>query len=107
MKQFLAVAKPFSTEKRGTYWFSVDTDNTLSVYDDMADHFTTCHDISERVRNRIISQELLKHPCPECGKVRIIDTKNGPRGTCDCADRPWTLVDALSSDCRPADPTRQ
>lgn len=34
---------------------------------------------------------LETNPCPECGKVEIVDICGKPHGNCPCADRPWDV----------------
>lgn len=48
-----ARAKAFSSEGVGTYRFSVESDGTVRVYDDVAGHYTLCNSLSESAKRRI------------------------------------------------------
>ena len=50
-----AVCKPFSTGKRGKHRLRIEGD-TVSVWDAVAGHYTTCHVLSARTVRRIIKQ---------------------------------------------------
>jgi len=50
-----AVCKPFSTGKRGKHRIRIEGDS-VSVWDAVAGHYTTCHVLSARSVRRIIKQ---------------------------------------------------
>lgn len=52
-KIITAVAKPFSTFPRGAYKFLVEADGTVTVWDEIAEHYTHCHSMSARTMARI------------------------------------------------------
>ena len=53
MIEITARAKAFSTEAMQEYRFSVESDGTVRVYDDVAGHFTLCHSLSAGQQQRI------------------------------------------------------
>lgn len=57
MKEITVKVKAFSSDKRTTTnRIRVENDNTISVFDSVAGHFTTCHIISPRIIKRLIQQ---------------------------------------------------
>lgn len=53
LKKVLAKARAFTNCGIREYCFSVDAGGTVRVYDSVADHYTTCHCMSERTQSRI------------------------------------------------------
>ena len=60
MTRIIAIAKPFAAFQRGKYEFSVSDDGTISVWDDVAGYYTTCHSLSEAAQRKIgkVAREL-------------------------------------------------
>jgi hypothetical protein len=48
-----ARCKPFTYEKMGTYRVAICEDDTVLVYDDVAEHYTACHALSDASQRRI------------------------------------------------------
>lgn len=51
--EFQARCKAFSTEPMQTYFVQVDDDGVVTVYDDVAKHYTVCHILSRRTQARL------------------------------------------------------
>lgn len=61
--QFTSRCKAFSGEPMQIYRICVDSDGTVSVWDSVAGHYTTCHALSERQQQRL--RKIASEQCEE------------------------------------------
>ena len=55
-KIFTARIKPYTAFQRGVYGVMVDEKGVVRVWDHLGQHYTICHDLSERTQQRLRNQ---------------------------------------------------